>query len=452
MSTTSAETAAANHASIVNSETARYCYIDIDVDDHRSRLATAAAFVHATDTRYGFKSSDLRYLGGSEVKRIPEFMAMDHQWSGKVIKSSSVVQDGDDENDGVAVRPPASGHRIVVQLYWHVAPLACQNFAMLCANGSGGRQTAAAPPIGDCGKPLQYRGSLIHRVIPGFIVQGGDFVFGNGSGGESIYGGSQKKFKDERAGLCLKHNRRGILSMGNSGKNSNSSQFFITFAAAPQCDGKHVVFGHVVSGWPVLSAMEKVGTTSGGGGGGEPSCPITITDCGIWTPLETPAAGYWYDKPDPESYSGVSSLFIVRPRVAVLVPSAAVGQKFETVLTPTCVLVETVIAADNDATTTTGLETACKALTELLENFAIDVILVAPACSKDVMANNHALLPLPTSWSSSSGQQQQQQQKNLTFEQIVLVNVKPIDALKVVRTQSWLVQRKGSWHLDGVVD
>jgi hypothetical protein len=192
--------------------------------------------------------------------------------------------------------------------------------------------------------------------------------------------------------------------------------------------------------------MEKVGTSSSSGG--EPSCKITITDCGIWTPLETPAAGFWYDKPDPDSYSGVSSLFIVRPRVGVLVPSAGVGQKFETVLARTCVLVETVIV-DENATTTTGLETACKTLTELLENFAIDVILVAPACSKDVMANHSVLLPLPASWSSS---EQQQQPQYLTFEQIVLVNVKPIDALKVVRTQSWLAERKGSWHLDGVVD
>ena len=85
------------------------------------------------------------------------------------------------------------------------------------------------------------------------------FVFGNGSGGESIFSG--RKFKDERAGLGLKHDRRGILAMGNSGKNSNSSQWFITLDAAPQCDNKHVVFGEVVSGWAVLQAVENLGTT-----------------------------------------------------------------------------------------------------------------------------------------------------------------------------------------------
>lgn len=86
-------------------------------------------------------------------------------------------------------------------------------------------------------------------MVPKFIVQGGDFVFGNGSGGESIYNG--KKFKDERAGLGMKHDKAGVLSMGNSGKNSNTSQFFITLDKAPQCDGKHVVFGEVISGMEV---------------------------------------------------------------------------------------------------------------------------------------------------------------------------------------------------------
>lgn len=74
-------------------------------------------------------------------------------------------------------------------------------------------------------------------------------MFGNGSGGESVFGG--KKFKDERPGLQLKHDAKGVLSMGNSGKNSNTSQFFITFQPAPTCDGKHVVFGKVVSGFEV---------------------------------------------------------------------------------------------------------------------------------------------------------------------------------------------------------
>lgn len=118
---------------------------------------------------------------------------------------------------GIETRPPISGQRIVVKLDWKRAPLACENFATLCSNGSGRKSKI---PVGDCGKPLTYRGSTVHRVIPGFVVQGGDFVKGNGSGGESVFG---KKFKDERAGLGVKLDRRGLLAMGNSGKNSVSS-------------------------------------------------------------------------------------------------------------------------------------------------------------------------------------------------------------------------------------
>jgi peptidylprolyl isomerase len=143
-----------------------------------------------------------------------------------------------------------------VQLFWDVAPSACENFATLCGihdhnNSKSGTNKSPSAPIGASGKPLTYQNSGVHRVIPGFILQGGDFVIGNGSGGESIFG---KKFKDERAGLALRHDAAGVLSMGNSGKNSNTSQFFITLAAAPQCDGKHVIFGRVVSGWEVLDA------------------------------------------------------------------------------------------------------------------------------------------------------------------------------------------------------
>mmetsp|Transcript_16874 Transcript_16874/g.20607 ORF Transcript_16874/g.20607 Transcript_16874/m.20607 type:complete len:134 (-) Transcript_16874:579-980(-) len=133
--------------------------------------------------------------------------------------------------------------------------MACENFATLCTNGNTtlssnknqSQSKKVQTPIGQSGKPLSYEDCVIHRVVPNFIVQGGDFVFGNGSGGES------------RAGLLLEHDRKGIVSMGNSGKNSNTSQFFITFKDAPQCDGKHVIFGEVISGYEVLDAIEKVG-------------------------------------------------------------------------------------------------------------------------------------------------------------------------------------------------
>ena len=239
-----------------------------------------AAFVDATNSRYGFCSKDLRKLGGSEISRIPELISEDHEWSCKIPPNhTSVVTDF-----------PPYGSRIIFRLFWDVAPLACENFATLCVNGGNSLDVSSCgkkpkpAPIGESGKALTYRNSTIHRVVKGFIVQGGDFVFGNGSGGESIFG---KKFKDERAGLGLKHNRAGILSMGNSGKNANTSQFFVTLDKAPQCDGKHVVFGELISGMEVLRAMEEYATD-----GGEPSVPIKITDCGAYVPLMTPGAGF----------------------------------------------------------------------------------------------------------------------------------------------------------------
>ena len=113
---------------------------------------------------------------------------------------------------------------------------------------------------------MHYAPSKIHRVIPGFMAQGGDYTRGDGTGGMSIYG---QKFNDEL--LTGKHDKRGLLSMANSGPNTNGSQFFITFAAAPHLDGKHVVFGHVVDGFDMVDEMEKVGSASGA-----PSKEITI--------------------------------------------------------------------------------------------------------------------------------------------------------------------------------
>lgn len=394
--------------SSVTADSARYCYLDLDLNDTRQKLAVAAAFVNATDTRYGFTSSDLRCLGGSELARIPDLLASDHEWSGRTC----------------LIKPPTAGNRIVVELFWDVAPLACENFATLCCGGSSitsGKQVA--PPTGACGKPLTYQGSVIHRVIPEFIIQGGDFVFGNGSGGESIYG---KKFKDERGGLALKHDKAGTLSMGNSGKNSNTSQFFMTFQSAPQCDGKHVVFGRVVSGWGVLEAAEALGTTTG-----EPTASIVITDCGIFKPLSTPGAGYWYDQPDAETYSGISPVFMVRPRVAIVAPTAAVADKFVKALGEHCVT--TVVQEDSQDETR-----IVDQVSDLLKYFAIDVVLVAPACKRIISGN----VMLDPSWSEHATEP-------VTLEQ-VLLEAKPIDALAMIRTESWLVNQT-PWQLDGTM-
>jgi peptidylprolyl isomerase len=387
----------------IHEMTARYCFIDLDLNQHRSKLATAAAFVDATDSRYGFSSKDLLSLGGSELARVQDSIHTDHEWSSKVAA-------------GIEIRPPEPGNRIVLKLFWDVAPLACENFATLCDNGttSGLGKKRRPPPVGESGKPLTYRNSTVHRVVSNFILQGGDFIFGNGSGGESIFNG--KKFKDERPGLLRKHDRRGILSMGNSGKNSNSSQWFITFAAAPQCDGKHVVFGEIISGWEVIDAVETLGSASG-----EPIASVAVTDCGLWTPLTTPAAGYWFDQPDADSFTGVSSVFVVRPRVAVLAPSDAVLETMSKALLP-YPSVKLIVAA--------GSVAKAKLVNELLANFEVDVVLVAPACKSVIAA-----IQLPESWNRK------------TTAGFVL-EAKPVEAFARVRTMSWLSQETG-WKLDG---
>lgn len=117
-----------------------------------------------------------------------------------------------------------------------------------------------------------YRGSRFHRIIRNFMAQGGDYVNGNGTGGESFYGTT---FDDEN--FNHSHSQRGVLSMANSGPNTNGSQFFITFRAAPHLDQKHVVFGQVVAGDAVLQAMEKIPTDSQD----TPKLPMFIIDCGV---------------------------------------------------------------------------------------------------------------------------------------------------------------------------
>jgi peptidylprolyl isomerase len=149
---------------------------------------------------------------------------------------------------------------LTIELFADVAPKTAENFRALCTGEKG---------EGKSGKPLSYAGSPFHRIIPGFMIQGGDFTRGNGTGGESIYG---EKFADEN--FKLKHTGPGILSMANAGPNTNGSQFFITVAATPWLDGKHVVFGKVVDGMDLLKKMEDLGTQSG-----RPTAEVTLAGC-----------------------------------------------------------------------------------------------------------------------------------------------------------------------------
>merc|ERR1711934_73205 len=154
--------------------------------------------------------------------------------------------------------------RIEMTLRADVVPKSCENFKCLCTGEKG---------MGTQGKPLHFKGSSFHRVIPGFMCQGGDFTRGDGRGGESIYGG---KFADESfAGKAGKHTGNGCLSMANAGPNTNGSQFFVCTGMTPHLNGKHVVFGTVVDGMDVVKKIEAVGS-----GSGKTSSPVVIADCG----------------------------------------------------------------------------------------------------------------------------------------------------------------------------
>ena len=142
-------------------------------------------------------------------------------------------------------------------------PITAENFRALCTGEKG---------TGKSGYPLSYKGCAFHRVIAGFMAQGGDFTVGNGTGGESIYG---TKFADENLNIG-KHTKRGILSMANAGPNTNGSQFFLCFVATPHLDGRHCVFGEVTDGFDVLDKIEATPT----GARDVPSSPIVIADCG----------------------------------------------------------------------------------------------------------------------------------------------------------------------------
>ncbi|KMU86947.1 peptidyl-prolyl cis-trans isomerase D [Coccidioides immitis H538.4] len=155
--------------------------------------------------------------------------------------------------------------RVVFELFNDVVPKTAENFRALCTGEKG---------MGKQGKPLSYKGSIFHRVIKQFMIQGGDFTEFNGTGGESIYG---EKFDDEN--FDLKHDRPFLLSMANSGPGTNGSQFFVTTVPTPHLDGKHVVFGEVINGRSIVRKIESQKTNPTD----KPLMDVKVTDCGELT-------------------------------------------------------------------------------------------------------------------------------------------------------------------------
>ncbi|XP_067042063.1 peptidyl-prolyl cis-trans isomerase D-like [Acropora muricata] len=160
--------------------------------------------------------------------------------------------------------------RILFELFFDKCPKTAENFRSLCVGDKGNGPVT--------GKPLHFKGSTFHRIIKDFMIQGGDFGNHDGTGGESIYG---EKFEDEN--FELKHDEPGLLSMANSGPNTNGSQFFITCVPTPHLDGKHVVFGKVLKGMSVVRELEKTPVYADDS---KPVKPCVIYECGELQPGE----------------------------------------------------------------------------------------------------------------------------------------------------------------------
>eukprot|EP01135_Chromosphaera_perkinsii_P002969 Nk52_evm80s230 gene=Nk52_evmTU80s230 len=240
-------------------------YLDIacgDKEAHKEALVRwerLCGFIQANGTNYGLSSNNPRDLSAEE-----RALARDLYEGNPSFAVQGPIGD--------VVEEPASLliGRLCFQLFAKDSPKATENFRMLC---SGEKIAPSGAKYRLC-----YEGCPLHRVEAGFVVQGGDITRGDGSGGESVYGG---KFKDDKGGLKKSHNKRGLLSMANSGaKNTNTSQFFVTLAKDPKrmekLNGKHVVFGELLAGTEEAGerVLARIEETQG-------KIPIWIESCGV---------------------------------------------------------------------------------------------------------------------------------------------------------------------------
>jgi cyclophilin family peptidyl-prolyl cis-trans isomerase len=190
----------------------------------------------------------------------------------KIIDASPVIQEVEDESRELFVNNELKNPYFIVsidgveqgkvtfELFDEIVPKTCANFRHLCSKGLGGKKEAC------------YKNSIFHRVIPEFMIQGGDFTNFDGTGGKSIYG---DKFDDEN--FELKHNQPGLLSMANSGPNTNGSQFFITLKETPWLDDKHVVFGILMGGFETIKKIELLEQDENN----KPKVEVKIIACGL---------------------------------------------------------------------------------------------------------------------------------------------------------------------------
>ncbi|KAF7732491.1 hypothetical protein EC973_003236 [Apophysomyces ossiformis] len=235
-------------------------FLDIAIGDikafeeQKAHYDKARTWVQQWGSTYGFPSNDLDEFESSHRETLRDILA------------------NDPSTQSFRVEPPVSlrGGRLVIDLFDKDCPKTCENFRALCVGGKIGKNSK---------KPLHYKDTRLFRLVPNFMVQGGDVTRGDGSGGESIYNGS---FNDEKPGLAKKFTQKGIVAMANSGKNSNTSQFFITLAdpsvnpkTFEKANGKYVIFGQVTQGLEVLQSINDVPVVKE-----QPTLDVTVTDCG----------------------------------------------------------------------------------------------------------------------------------------------------------------------------